>query len=164
MTRLLVLVVLIALFVLHRGEQQSKSGLLRRTKMNQQLVPSSNSALVESATSTSPAKRDWGETAPTPARSSSSRQAQPLYTLQAAMRNVQDEVLDVYDALVHAQNNEERLEELIYILDRHKLLLSGAAAATIIKSRLGSKSATRLGMDAIGQLRRAEMAKWGARS
>lgn len=80
------------------------------------------------------------------------------------MRNVQDEVLDVYDALVHAQNNEERLEELIYILDRHKLLLSGAAAATIIKSRLGSKSATRLGMDAIGQLRRAEMAKWGARS
>jgi len=72
-------------------------------------------------------------------------------------------MLDIFDALFYAQTHEERLEEAIDILDRHKVLLSSAAVGAIVKSRLGTKSATKLGQDAINQLRQAEMAKWGAR-
>ena len=77
------------------------------------------------------------------------------------IKNVQDEVLDIYDAVVCAETNEERFEGIVDILDRHKLVLVGGSAALILKSRFGVKSAQHLGKDLINEMRSAEAKKWG---
>lgn len=86
-----------------------------------------------------------------------------LNNFNAVVRNVQDECLDIFDALVYAESNEERVDELKDIFDRHKVTLVGGVAAVLVTKNMLAKSASYHGKNALEQMRKAEAAKWGTR-
>lgn len=82
-------------------------------------------------------------------------------SIKSIVKTIQDEVIDMYDAVVFAETNQERMEEIVDILDRHKVVLIVGTAALVVKSRLGVKSAQVVAKDLINELRAAEAKKWG---
>ena len=62
-----------------------------------------------------------------------------LFNLKLAATAVKDEVIDIVESIVFAENSSERLENTIDIIRRHKLLLTAGSAALVLKTQIGGK-------------------------
>ena len=72
-------------------------------------------------------------------RNSVKDRSAPLFSLRVAVTEVKDEVTDIFESIVFADNNSERLENAFDAIKRHKLLLSASAVALVLKSTMGGK-------------------------
>ena len=159
------LIVLVLCFAVIFGDQQGSKTALRPTHQRHQLSGSSSSAgastsIVSSSQSITASKVNKMTTSP----NSQIKRRQPwLNNFNVVVRNVQDECLDIFDALVYAESNEERMDELKDIFDRHKVTLVGGVAAVLVTKNMLAKSASYHGKNALDQMRKAEAAKWGTR-
>ena len=72
-------------------------------------------------------------------RNSVKDRSAPLFNLRVAVKEVKDEVTDIFESIVFADNNSERLENAFDAIKRHKLLLSASAVALVLKSTMGGK-------------------------
>lgn len=62
-----------------------------------------------------------------------------IFNLKLAATAVKDEVIDIVESIVFAENSSERLENTIDIIRRHKFLLTAGTAALVLKTQIGGK-------------------------
>ena len=160
------LLVLVLCLVASFGEQQGSKTALR-THQRHQLAGSSSSVGVSTAVVSNSqsitASKVTKLTTTSPSSQIKKHKPWLLNNFNAVVRNVQDECLDIFDALVYAESNEERMDELKDIFDRHKVTLVGGVAAVLVTKNMLAKSASYHGKNALDQMRKAEAAKWGTR-
>ena len=76
---------------------------------------------------------------------------------------IRDEVVDIFDAVAHAESNEERFENIVDIAIRHRGILGTAVLGMAIKTAVSPEVGYQTGSVARANFRQAEMAKWGSR-
>jgi len=74
-----------------------------------------------------------------------------------------DEVVDIYDSIMFAEDGAERLDNMIDIAHRHRYLIGGVIAFPVLKNALSKEVMQKKGLDFISKERAAQAAKWGAR-
>jgi hypothetical protein len=146
-----------AIAIINAADGTSKSKVLRAQRQSVKFGNSFDVTTANGAVVSTP-KRVRGSK-----RTRLSPVLRPIATARSFARAVKDEAVDIFDALVFAETQEERIENALEILDRHKLIIAGGAAAWVIKTRVLSKSAQSVGQEMINELRKKEIEKWGIR-
>mmetsp|Transcript_38104 Transcript_38104/g.38788 ORF Transcript_38104/g.38788 Transcript_38104/m.38788 type:complete len:146 (+) Transcript_38104:184-621(+) len=85
---------------------------------------------------------------------------------EAIINDFKDEMVDIWDSLVYAETNKERVQTLGEIINRHQStigFISTSVMAVTVLRYVTKKRGKDLGMDYIKTMRRQEMEKWGRR-
>jgi len=78
--------------------------------------------------------------------------------------SLRDEALDVYEGFRYAENTAERIDHMLYCMDRHKGTFIAAGLLWVAKNRLLSdKVATVVGKNKVLSLQAEQIAKWGTK-
>ena len=78
------------------------------------------------------------------------------------MAGVVDEALDCFDAVVYAESGDERLQNVVEIAYRHRVLIGAAVAVPVARNILGREHFQKKGLDYIMSERAAQAQKWGS--
>jgi len=78
--------------------------------------------------------------------------------------SLREEALDVYEGFRYAENSAERVDHMLYCMDRHKGTFIAAGLLWVAKNRLLSdKVATVVGKNKVLSLQAEQIAKWGTK-
>ena len=84
--------------------------------------------------------------------------------LKGSLNNVKDEIEDIFDAVIFAENTEERVEAIVEVALRHKVLIGTCAAIPVMRNVMLRERAQRAGMELAQKEKLAQISKWGSRS
>ncbi len=84
--------------------------------------------------------------------------------LKGSLNNVKDEIEDIIDAVIFAENTEERVEAIVEAAMRHKVLIGTCAAIPVMRNVLLRERAQRTGIELARKEKLAQISKWGSRS
>lgn len=132
-------------------------------KKFQYSTPSPNSPSSTNQKASRPSKGVGSLTLATPGSRTFQNTPPALASIQSFASNAADECLDIFDALVYAKNNKERMENMSEILDRHKTLITTVSLGLAIRQVMSNRASSSLAKDVLGELRKKEMMKWGSR-
>ena len=78
--------------------------------------------------------------------------------------SVRDEFLDICEGFTCAEDNEERFEHVVDVVDRHKGHILAVGGAVFLQNRIFGATARKAAVSSITALRAQEAAKWGKRA